>query len=151
MGDDATMPLIKSVQRLIVATMLISNFGAALSVHLVISLIAPGDGGTLLALGSGVILLIELIVISFFGLVIFPGIAALTWHFRGTMMSRPKVSLVVSGLAGGVIGLVTSFFFAEHWFSSQMPGIVVGTTYGVIWTLMVQSFAGQIDRWEARA
>ncbi len=114
---------------------------AAIVLHVAVAIIAPGDAGTLLALGSGAFFVLILFMLGLFGLVAFPLAALVSWPLREWVIERPSIALISSTLTGflvGVIATATGFKVGPDDFWS---GSLVGSTYGLIWFLVVRRAA----------
>ena len=116
--------------------------GTALSavvLHVAIGLIAPGDGGTSLALGSGAILFVLLIAVGLIGLVAFPIAALASWPLRSWTLERPLLALMIAiGVGVGAGGALTATEFqigpGDFW-----SGPLVGLVYSVVWFWIVRT------------
>jgi hypothetical protein len=117
----------------------IGTIVGALVLHVAVAMIAPGDGGTLLALGSGIFLFILLVVLGLIGLVAFPLAALASWPLRGLVMERPTLALSSSGFVGCLIGALLTATEFQVGPGDSYSGPLVGLTYGVTWFLVVRN------------
>lgn len=124
---------------LLVKGYLLGTLAAAIALHITISLIAPGDGGTLLALGSGPILFTILIVLGIIGLVVFPLAAIVSWPLRRLVFQRPFVALALSVAVGTGIGAILTATEFQVGPGDFYSGPVVGFMYGLIWFLVIKT------------
>ena len=114
---------------------------ATLLVHLTISIVAPGDAGTANALLSPIIPILIFMLVGIAGVLIFPVAASLTWPWRNSIANQPVLAAVISISIGALSGYLASFLFADHWYSSQVPGIVAGGAFGLVWALVIRKNA----------
>jgi hypothetical protein len=124
---------------LIVKGYLFGTGTAAVVLHLAVSINAPGDGGTMLALLSFPILLILILMLGLIGIVAFPVAALLSWPFRRLAFNRPAVALLLAcgvGVGLGAVLTATEFQIGPGDFWS---GPLVGLVYGAVWFLVVRT------------
>jgi uncharacterized membrane protein YhaH (DUF805 family) len=114
---------------------------ATLAVHIVVSVVAPGDAGTLHALFNPLFPILILIFVGIAGVVVFPVAALLTWPWRNAILNRPIFAAAISTPIGALVGYLASFGFAHHWYSSQLPGMVAGGVFGLVWVFVVRKNA----------
>jgi hypothetical protein len=124
---------------LLVKGYVFGTIASAVVLHIAISLIAPGDGGTMLALGSFPILLVLLLILGMIGVIAFPVAALVSWPFRHLVFDHPMIGLILAaGVGLGVGALMTATEFqvgpGDFW-----SGPIVGFVYGVVWFLVVRS------------
>lgn len=124
---------------LLVKGYLLGTLAAAFALHIAISLIAPGDGGTMLALGSGPILFAILIVLGMIGLVVFPLAAIVSWPLRRLVFQRPFVALALSVGVGTGIGAILTATEFQVGPGDFYSGPVVGFVYGLVWFLVIRT------------
>jgi hypothetical protein len=118
---------------------LLGTVASAIVLHVAISIIAPGDGGTLLALGSGIILFMLLIMLGLIALVLFPLAAIASWPFRRLVVERPIWALLCAsgvGVAVGAVATATEFQIGPGDFWS---GPLVGLVYAAVWFFVIRS------------
>lgn len=121
---------------------LLGTFAAAIALHFAIAVIVPGDGGTILALSSALILFTIMVVLSLVNLVVFPVVALVSWPVRSLVYRRPLLTLLAALLAGTGIGALftaTQFQIGPGDFWS---GSVVGLVYAAVWFLVVKNEQG---------
>ena len=115
------------------------TLAAAFALHIAISLIAPGDAGTISALGDGAIFLAIILVVGLVGLIAFPLAAIVSWPLRRWVFERPILALLLSVFVGTGIGAfltATEFQVGPGDFYS---GPVVGFVYGLTWFVVVRT------------
>ena len=111
---------------------------ATVLVHVVISIVAPGDAGTLSALVNPLFLILIFLFVGLAGLIVFPIVASLTWPLRNRIVNRIPFAALVATTCGAITGYLASFVFADHWYSSQLPGITAGGTFGLVWIFVIR-------------
>ena len=112
--------------------MLGTLFGAT-ALHIAISIFAPGDAGTMNALGDGVILFVIIFGVGLIGLVAFPFAAAVSWPFRSLIAEQPVLALILSvtiGTSAGGALTATEFQIGPGDFWS---GPLVGCIFALVW------------------
>jgi hypothetical protein len=118
---------------------LFGTIASAVALHVAVSVIAPGDGGTMLALGSLPILLTLTLILGLVSMVAFPMAALLSWPFRRLVFDHPIIGLALAagvGLTAGAVMTAMDFRVGPGDFWS---GSLVGFVYGVAWFLVVRS------------
>jgi len=132
---------------LVVKGYIFGTLVSAVVLHIAIAVVAPGDGGTVLALGSGPILFVLLMVLGLVGLVVFPVAALASWPFRGLVFERPLLGAFIAiavGVGVGAVLTATEFQIGPKDFWS---GPLVGSVYGLVWFWVVRaSFRSEADR-----
>ncbi|WP_394999330.1 hypothetical protein [Sphingomonas sp.] len=128
---------------LIIQGYVIGTLVAALVLHVAVSIIAPGDGGTLLALGSGIMLYLLLLIVGVIGLIAFPLAAMASWPLRGLVIDRPATALSASASVGGLIGALLTATEFQVGPGDFYSGPIVGLTYGIVWFLVVRYAFGK--------
>jgi hypothetical protein len=118
--------------------LLLGTLFAAIAVNVAIALISPGDGGTYLALVGGGIFPLVLIGVGFFGVLVFPIAAILSWPWRRLTITRPKMSLILAGVCGLIIGSIAAIFGVQARPSESYGGALAGLVYGIVWHLVVK-------------
>ena len=111
---------------------------AAIVLHVAIALIAPGDGGTLLALVGGGIFPIVLIAVGIIGFVVFPLAAIGSWPLRRWTIERPRMALLLAGLCGLVIGAAVTASGLQIGPGDFWAAPLAGLAYGIVWFLVVR-------------
>ena len=139
MSDNGHAPDNSDLFPLLVKGYLIGTVTAAVVLHLAVSFIAPGDGGTMMALLSFPILLILILVLGFIGVMALPVAALMSWPFRRLAFDHPAIALLLAcgvGIGMGAILTATEFQIGPGDFWS---GPLVGFIYGLVWFLVVRS------------
>lgn len=111
---------------------------ASSAVHIVISIIAPGDAGTMNAMFSGAILLIVLILSLPVVLLIFPIAAFGSWPFRSLAINQPSAAYALAIVIGATAGFAGSYILSSRGWVDQLPGLVAGLVAGIAWVAMVR-------------
>jgi hypothetical protein len=118
---------------------LLGTLAAAFALHIAISLIAPGDGGTMLALGSGAILFALILILAIIGIVAFPLAAIISWPLRRLVFRQPFLALALCLLVGTGIGAILTATEFQVGPGDFYSGPVVGFVYGLVWFLVVRT------------
>ena len=130
-----------SEARIILLAYLLATLIAGILIHVAMSFLAPRGGGTMVALGSGIILFLIWLAVAFFAAIAFPVAAALTWPFRRLAFDRPLLSYGIAILVGMTVGL--GFLWQDvrggpgDFFSAPIAGV----TFAVVWVACVRRFA----------
>jgi hypothetical protein len=111
---------------------------ASLILHIAISLIAPGDGGTLVALGSAAIFVILLIAIGALALVVLPILAVISWPFRILVTSHPILACMAAVVVGSSIGGVLTATEFQIGPDDYWSGPLVGLVFALVWFEVVR-------------
>lgn len=112
---------------------------AACALHIAVSIIAPGDAGTLAALGNGSILFVLLLVIGFVGAIAFPVAAIMSWPLRSFVNNRPLQSLTLAAAVGVGLGSILTAMKLQIGPDDFYSGPIVGLVYAISWFVVVRS------------
>jgi len=111
---------------------------AALVLHIAISLVAPGDAGSMVALGSLTFFLILLILLLFYSLLVFPLAALASLPFRSIVWSRPVLAMMVCIGVGAGLGSIATAIDLRIGPGDYWSGTLVGIVYGAVWFVVVR-------------
>ena len=122
----------------LVQAYLFGTISAAVALHVAISILAPGDGGTMLALGSLPILIMFMVALALVGIVVFPAAAILSWPLRALVSRQPVSAFILSvGVGTAIGGLITATIF-QIGPDDNFSGPLVGFVYGFVWFLVLR-------------
>ena len=124
---------------LLVRGYVLGTLMGAIALHIAISIIAPGDAGTINALASVPILFVIIIAVGLLGLFAFPIAAAISWPFRAKVISSPLLTGILSGVAGVVFGAVLTATHFQIGPDDFWSGPLVGFIFGLVWFQVVRS------------
>jgi hypothetical protein len=111
---------------------------SALVLRVAIAIIAPGDGGTWLALTGAGIYLPMLLILDAVGLVVFPLAAIASWPFRDMVFRKPLIASLCSAGCGVLVGAAATAIGIHGGPGDFWSGPLVGLTYGVVWFVIVK-------------
>jgi hypothetical protein len=111
---------------------------ASLAVHIVVSIIAPGDAGTMRVIFDPLIYVIVLIISFPIVVIIFPLAAFASWPFRRLAIAKPLVAYSLAMVIGSIAGLLGSYMFSSRGLVDQLPGFIAGLVAGIAWVSMVR-------------
>jgi hypothetical protein len=122
---------------LLLKAYVVGTLCSAFTLHVAISIIAPGDGGTMLALGDVGLFLVEIMVLSIVAAVALPIAALVSWPLRSLVIRRPLLALSLACGTGLAIGGIVTFAYFRAGPDDFWSGPLVGASYGIVWFLMV--------------
>jgi O-antigen/teichoic acid export membrane protein len=112
---------------------------SAVALTVAIAIIAPGDGGTLVALTSGAGLFF-IIAIGAIAMIVFPPAALLSWPFREFGKSKPCLACVicvcVGTAAGALVSQTTGYTVGPE---DNWSGALVGFVFSLVWFFTVRA------------
>jgi hypothetical protein len=111
---------------------------SALVLYVAIAIIAPGDGGTWLALTGAGIFLPVLLILGAVGFVIFPLAAIASWPFRSMVFRKPLIAFLCTSGCGTLVGAAATAIGIQGGPGDFWSGSLVGLIYGVVWFLIVK-------------
>jgi hypothetical protein len=118
---------------------------SAFVLHVAIAIIAPGDGGTWLALTGAGIFLPVLLILGAVALVVFPLAAIASWPFRDMVFLKPLIAFLCSAGCGILVGALATAIGIRVGPGDLWSGPLVGLTYGVVWFLIVKISGRRVE------
>jgi hypothetical protein len=131
--------------RLLLKGYFIGTIVSAVVLHIAVAVIAPGDGGTWLALTGAGIFLIVFVVLAPVGLVVFPLAAIASWAFRGMVFRAPLIAFLCSAACGILVGAAATALGLQVGPGDFWSGALVGASYGVVWFFTVKSIGRRAE------
>ncbi|WP_426266741.1 hypothetical protein [Sphingomonas sp. LHG3443-2] len=134
-----------SVLSQIVKAYLLGTLIAGVALHVTISIVAPGDAGTLRALSDGIILLLVVLMVGLVGLVAFPILALASWPLREMVLKQPLAAILISCVTGAFFGALITAAGLRVGPGDFYSGPLVGATFALVWYHVVrQAHLGQM-------
>jgi hypothetical protein len=122
---------------LLLKAYLLGTIISALVLYIAAAIITPGDGGTWVALTSGLYIPI-LIILGIIAVVIFPLAAVASWPLRGLVFRKPLIAFLSAAGCGLLVGAITTSLGFKAGLQASWSGALVGLTYGLVWFLTVR-------------
>ena len=115
---------------------------AAVAIHITMSLVAPGDGGTALALASVIIFVLILMSVGFVGMLLFPLAAALSWPIRDFAFDHPILGFILASGLGLLAGFGVQFLGVSAGPGDNFSAPLAGGIYAIVWFVLMRRFVG---------
>lgn len=134
-----------TLPKLLFGAFVLATLAAAVVLHVSVAIVAPGDGGTALALASGIILFVLVVILAIYSFVPFLLLALLSWPLRWLVYDRPLTSFMLAAACGTAVGYIALLADLRVGPDDNWSGPLVGAVYGIAWFLMVRRFGQRID------
>ena len=115
------------------------TLASAVALHVAVALIAPVDGGTLLALTSGIIGLIFAITVGAIAMVVFPFAALASWPLRHLANARPILAFVACVCVGTATGALATLADYRVGPGDNWSGSLVGFVSSLVWFFIAKT------------